>query len=115
MEKEENRKKERTIRLRVSEEEYQKIRKKMEENDIKNFSLFAREMLINGEVVIRDFSEIQRLNINIVGIAKNINQIAKVVNATQSIYSEEVSELQEKMNEALPQIKERLSKMKRKG
>lgn len=68
-----------------SEEEWQIVAKKMQEADIGSYSVFCREMLLNGEVKHYDFSALKELSSNIGRIGVNINQVAKRCNENHSV------------------------------
>lgn len=68
------------LNFRVDEKEYQFIQSKMDQAGIKNFSLFARLMLLTGEIQVIDFPTLKQLRLEVNKIGVNINQIAKKVN-----------------------------------
>lgn len=88
---------EREIRLtvRVTEEEAELIRHKMAQVGTRNFSMYARKMLIDGFVIRRDFSELKALVQELASLARSINQIALRVNETRSIYAQDIQDLRE--------------------
>ncbi len=90
-------KRERTVRLQffVTEEEAALIRHKMAQLGTKNFSMYARKMLIDGFVIRQDFSELKLLVKELSNLARSINQIALRVNETRSIYAQDIQDLRE--------------------
>ncbi|HEM5057360.1 plasmid mobilization protein [Streptococcus suis] len=76
----------------VDEQENRFIKQKMEEVGIVNFSQFAREMLIFGEVKKIDFDKLKQLRLEINRIGVNVNQIAKRVNENGDADSGDVAE-----------------------
>lgn len=98
----------------VTEEEYSLIEAKMAQAGCANFSLFAREMLLTGEVKCYDFSNLKELSAILGRLAGNINQVAKRCNETHSIYRSDVEELQQNYMEVKAQTQERLVKLLRK-
>jgi SepF-like predicted cell division protein (DUF552 family) len=97
--------------VRVTPEEKKLIQKKMLQYRTKNFSRYARKMLIDGYVIHLDLSEFQKLSGEINAIGKNINQIAKAVNATGSIFGNEMIELKVRVEEAWQLQKSFLSEL----
>ncbi|KXT75169.1 hypothetical protein STRDD10_00405 [Streptococcus sp. DD10] len=104
MENVENRK--RTVRptIRFTSEEYDLIKRKVEEAGMRNFNSFARYMLIMGEVKVINFEELRELRHAINKVGVNINQIAKKVNEEDEAGLEElvmVLELQKEMRKLI--------------
>jgi len=59
----------------------------------KNFSAYARKMLIDGYVIKVDYSELKAVTAEIQKIGANVNQIAKRVNATGNVYEQDIAEI----------------------
>lgn len=55
----------------------------MANHHFKNFNTYARYMLLTGEIVMVDYSELIKLRTEINRIGTNINQLAKFVNTTE--------------------------------
>lgn len=106
-----NREREKQISIRVTEEEYEFIKKKMELYGTDNLSMYARKMLIDGCVVKTDMTDIKELTKELAYLSRNINQIAKIVNETRSIHREEIEELQKYYGEVKAKVSERLVKL----
>lgn len=81
-----------------NEEEWQAVCAKMREGKTRNFALFARTMLLNGEVRHYDFVVMKAYVKELGRIAGNINQIAKRCNAANSIYKDDVAQLQQEIH-----------------
>ena len=88
-----NRKRPIVLRCPVTEQERDLIYQKMEQIPTKNFSAYARKMLIDGYVIKVDYSELKAVTAEIQKIGVNINQIARRVNATGSVYQEDIDEI----------------------
>lgn len=86
-------------RFFVTERENRIIKQVMSEHGFRNFSKFAREMLLLGEVRVIDFDELRAFRREVRRIGLNINQIAKQVNI-----DDEVSQAQ--LNDLLNEVKE---------
>lgn len=98
----------------LSEEEWQIVAKKMQEADIRSYSVFCREMLLNGEVKHYDFSALKELSSNIGRIGVNINQVAKRCNENHSVTEADVQQLRRNYQELKSLCLEKLTKMLRK-
>ena len=69
------------LRVPVTPEERALIQQKMAQLHTKNFSAYARKMLIDGYIVHMDTSDIRAQTAELQKIGVNINQIARSVNA----------------------------------
>lgn len=87
---------ERKIRLTPEEDEF--IRKKVEKSPFNNFQNFARIMLITGEAKIVDYSELKKLNGQINRLGNNINQIVKLAHYFDEISNEDIQEIKQNVN-----------------
>ena len=85
------------IRLTPTENNY--IKNKMDNAGRKNFTAFALEMLIQGQVNIVDFKSLSDLKIEIDRVGKNINQIAKKVNETGDVSKSDIDETKKLLKE----------------
>lgn len=82
------------IIVRVTQEEKAEILKNMESVGISNLSVYARKMMLNGQVIHADFTEIKELSRQLGYLARNINQIALRANETRNLYKSDVEDLQ---------------------
>jgi hypothetical protein len=78
--------------IRVSEGEKNRILELMKQAEINNISEYARQMLLNGQVVKKDFSELKGLIAQIGRIGGNVNQIAKRANESRIVAQEDIDE-----------------------
>ena len=81
------------LRVPVTQEERALIQQKMAQLHTKNFSAYARKMLIDGYIVHMDTSDIRAQTAELQKIGVNVNQIAKRVNSTGSVYQEDIEEI----------------------
>jgi uncharacterized protein (DUF1778 family) len=81
------------LRLRANEEEAALIRERMAAAGIRNFSAFARKMLIDGYHINLDLSDVREMVRLLSNATNNINQIARRANETRNIYAEDLSDL----------------------
>lgn len=86
-------------KMRVTPRENELIKERMELHGFKNFNTYARYMLLTGEVVTVDYSELIKLRTEINRIGTNINQLAKYVNTTKEITLENFQNLQASLAE----------------
>ena len=82
------------IIVRVTQEEKAEILKNMESVGISNLSVYARKMMLDGQVFHADFTEIKELSRQLGYLARNINQIALRANETRNLYKSDVEDLQ---------------------
>ena len=88
-----NRKRKFVLRVPVTPEERALIQQKMAQLGTKNFSAYARKMLIDGYIIQIDHSDIKAMTAEIQKIGVNVNQIARRVNATGNAYQEDIEEI----------------------
>ena len=81
------------LRVPVTPEERKLIEQKMALLHTKNFSAYARKMLIDGYIVNMDTTDVRAQTAEIQKIGVNVNQIAKRVNSTGNIYQEDIEEI----------------------
>ena len=81
------------LRVPVTPEERKLIEQKMALLHTKNFSAYARKMLIDGYIVNMDTTDIRTQTAEIQKVGVNVNQIAKRVNSTGSVYQEDIEEI----------------------
>ena len=87
------------LRVPVTPEERELIEQKMALLHTKNFSAYARKMLIDGYIVNMDTTDIRAQTAEIQKIGVNVNQIARRVNSTGSVYQEDIDEIKGVLNE----------------
>lgn len=88
-----NRKRNIRKEIRFSEKEEIKLKKRIEQSMYYNFSDYAREILLNGKIEVRDYTAVRNLKNEMNKIGVNVNQIAKVVNEKRDINQKEFAEL----------------------
>ena len=91
---EENRYREIQRKFRVTPRENELIKERMTLHGFKKFNTYARYMLLTGEVVTVDYSELVKLRTEINRIGTNINQLAKYVNTNEEVSLENYQSLQ---------------------
>ena len=92
-------KREELIILRVTKEERQQIRERMEEMGVQNMSAFIRKMALNGYCVNLDLSDVKEMVRLLRMCSNNLNQYAKKANETGSIYLADIRDLKKRFEE----------------
>lgn len=94
-----NRKRPAQIVVRVTEEGQTLIERKMAQMGTKNFSAYARKMLIDGYVILVNTPQIKEHSAQLQKIGVNINQLTKWANETGGISAVDMEELKRLMAE----------------
>ena len=81
------------LRVPVMPEEQELIRQKMALLHTRNFSAYARKMLIDGYVVHIDTTDIRAQTAELQKIGVNINQIARRLNNMGPLYTQDVADI----------------------
>ena len=109
------RKRDKQLKIWVSQEEQEMIRQKMAEFGTENMGAFVRKMVIDGYILKLDIPELKEI-IHLLGpIGNNVNQMARKLNAGGSIYREDIAEVNAKLDaiyKQLEKILKRLAKIK---
>ena len=92
-----NRKRQIVLRVPVTPEERALLQQKMAQLGTKNFSPYARKMLIDGYIIKVDYAEQKKLAAAVSRIATNINHVCRRINSTGHFYDADVAELKERM------------------
>ena len=88
-----NRKRKIVLRVPVTPEERALIQQKMAQLPTRNFSAYARKMLIDGYVIHIDTSDIRAQTAELQKIGVNVNQIAKRLNALGPVYAQDIEDI----------------------
>ena len=81
------------LRVPVTPEEQELIRQKMALLNTRNFSAYARKMLIDGYVVHIDTTDIRAQTAELQKIGVNANQIARRLNSMGPLYTQDVADI----------------------
>lgn len=98
MEKEPFRLREKQLKVRVTEYEYQLIKERMKQSGSRSLREFMVEAATNGFLINVDYSDIKDLAYEINRIGNNINQIAHKINSENAIYRNDIEEVQDKVD-----------------
>ena len=94
------------IEFRVTEQERQRIQKKMEQLGTKNMGAYLRKMAIDGYIIKVDYTEQKKLAAAVSRVAGNINQICRRINQTGHFYEDDIVELKAKQCEIWELLKQ---------
>ena len=92
-------KKEEELKVRISPEDKERIRSKMEEAGILNMSAYVRKMALDGICVRLDLAEVRQLIVLLQRCSINLNQYAKRANETGSVYAADIEDLRPRLDE----------------
>ena len=81
------------LRVPVTPEERELIRQKMALLHTRNFSAYARKMLIDGYVVHIDTTDIRAQTAELQKIGVNVNRIARRRNSMEPLYAQDVADI----------------------
>ena len=81
------------LRVPVTPEEQELIRQKMALLHTRNFSAYARKMLIDGYVAHIDTTDIRAQTAELQKIGVNINQIVRRLNSMGPLYAQDIADI----------------------
>ncbi len=84
------------LKIRISAEDKERIRFKMEESGILNMSAYVRKMALDGICVKLDLTEVRQLIVLLQRCSNNLNQYA---NETGNVYAADIEDLQRRLDE----------------
>ena len=87
------------LKIRISPEDKERIKTKMEDAGILNMSAYVRKMALDGICVRLDLADVRQLIVLLQRCSNNLNQYAKRANETGSIYAADISDLQNRLDE----------------
>lgn len=97
MEKEENRFRDREIKVRATSYEYMLIKERMKASGVNSLNQYMLKAAIDGYIINVDYSDFKQLIYEINKIGTNINQIAHKVNSENQVFKPEMDELQDEL------------------
>jgi hypothetical protein len=106
-----NLKRNKSINFRVSQDEYDMIKRRQGQTHIKNLRHYLLKQAIDGRVIHVELDSVKECNILLGNISNNINQIARRVNATGSIYAAELEDIKRRQDEIWQQQREILKRL----
>lgn len=85
--------------IRAKPDEANIIRNRVKLSKKETFQAYALEMLQNGKIATYDYSELQKLRIEVNRIGQNVNQLVRYVNTFDEIDNELFKALQAEIND----------------
>ena len=87
------------MKVRVSPEEMDAIKRKFQNSGMDSLSEFVRAMIFEGYIVHIDGNELKETGRLANNIANNINQIAHRANVTNNVYKEDIKKIKHLANQ----------------
>lgn len=86
------------LKIRVTDYEYQLIQERMKKSGAASLREFLVDSATQGYLINVDYSDIKALAYEINRIGNNINQIAHKINSEGSVYKREIEDVQDKVD-----------------
>ncbi len=87
------------LKFRISAEEVERIKVKMEDAGIMSMSAYIRKMALDGICVRMDLADVRQLVILLRRCSNNLEQYARKANETGNVYAAEIENLQNLLDE----------------
>lgn len=87
------------LKIRISPEDKERIKLKMEDAGILTMSAYVRKMALDGICIWLDLQDVRQLTVMLRRCSDNLNQYAKRANETGSIYEADIEDLQNRLDE----------------
>jgi hypothetical protein len=87
------------LKIRISPEDKERIKLKMEDAGILNMSAYVRKMALDGICIRLDLKDVRQLTVMLRRCTNNLNQYARRANETGSIYAADIEDLQKRLDE----------------
>ncbi|CAK1253869.1 hypothetical protein R55227_BLOPHJLP_01566 [Fructobacillus tropaeoli] len=88
-----NRKRKKQKKLYLTEQENQQLNQRVQASQSPSFQNFALQMLLTGQVVHRDFSELKQLRFEVAKLGANVNQLARAAHVYRQVDAAVVDEM----------------------
>lgn len=99
------------IYIRVTPDELQRIKERMQETGIKSMTAYLLRMALNGFIIVMDLGDLKEILRLLQISGNNLNQYAKKANETGSVYWEDIEELKKNQKEILQEMRKVLDKL----
>lgn len=86
-------KRSKSMNFRVTQKEYEMIRRRMEQTGMKTVRAYLLKMAIDGRVIHVELDNVKECSRLLGNIANNINQIAKQANGQRYIYGADIDKI----------------------
>ena len=85
--------------FRATDDEATKLRKRINLSNKETFQAYAYDLLLEGKIETYDYSELQKLRIEVNRIGQNVNQLVRYVNTFDEIDNELFKALQAEIDD----------------
>lgn len=99
------------LHFRVSKQELERIRKKMESSGILCIGSYLRKMALDGYCLHLDLQELRRMAYLLQMCSNNLNQYAKAANENGQVYAADLEDLRTRLDELIDIGKQILSRL----
>lgn len=99
------------IHFRVTQDEIDRIKERMEQAGMRNLSAYLLRMALYGYVIVMDMTDLKEILRLLQISGNNLNQYAKKANETGSIYREDIEEVKNSQKEILQEMRKVLDKL----
>lgn len=99
------------LKFRISAEEVERIKVKMEDAGILNMSAYIRKMALDGICIRMDLGDVRQFVILLRRCTSNLEQYAKKANETGSVYAAEIANLQIRLDEIWELTRQSLARL----
>lgn len=87
------------LKVRLTDEENDLLKKNIESSGIKNKSSYVRKMILDGYIIHQDYGVLKECVAALGRIGNNLNQLAKVANTYHDINIPELRRLADEVSE----------------
>ena len=87
------------LKVRLTDEENDLLKKNIESSGIKNKSSYVRKMILDGYIIRQDYGVLKECVAALGRIGNNLNQLAKVANTYHDINIPELRRLADEVSE----------------
>ena len=99
------------LHFRVSKQELERIRKKMESSGILSIGSYLRKMVLDGYCLHLDLQELRRMAYLLQMCSNNLNQYTKAANENGQVYAADLEDLRTRLDELIDIGKQILSRL----
>ena len=93
-----------SILFRLTEDERELLKSRMDEAGMNNQEAYLRKMALTGYIVRLDMSEVREALRLLANATSNINQVARRANETRSIYASDMIQIREEVSNMRSQV-----------
>ena len=100
-----------SLTFRVTEQEHELIRQRMEQAGIKSMRAYLLKQAVDGRIIHVELDSVREMVRLLSNATNNINQIARRANESGSIYAADIDEIRERYDGLWTQTKEILKRL----